>query len=144
VSQTYVLPTPATTPNALQSGFSSSEIPPLPLPSSQRYVHPQHLLKGRFIPIGAIPLGSKPKDFEPLEEVSDSETDADEGLARKTAPTTGSTRRRGMEVGVSPPVSPAKKRTVTPVATVKILRKRKQEPVIGEEGKAPKRRKIKL
>ena len=133
VSQTHGLPTPATTPGVSQS-FFSSDIPPLPLPSSQRYVHPEHLLKGRFIPTGAASSGSKLKDVEMLQEVSDSETSAKERPTKKAALPTG-------EVDLPPPVSPAKKTIATPIATVKNLRKRKKEPVIGGDGKAPKRRK---
>jgi hypothetical protein len=136
VSQTHVLPTPATAPDT----SSSNLLPqiPLPLPSSQRYGHPEHLLKGRFIPTGAIPSGSKPKDIEMLQEVSDSETGMDEGPIKKPALTKGG----DMEVDVPPPsVSPAKKISASPVATVRNLRKRKKEPVIGGDGKAPKKRK---
>jgi len=137
VSQTRVLPTPATSPEASQSILLSG-IPPLPLPSSQRYVHAEHLLKGRFIPTGGIPFGSKPKDVEMLQEVSDSES-ANEGPTKKSAPTTRH-RHEGADVP-PPPVSPAKTIITTPNTTVKNLRKRKNEPVIGGDGKAPKRRK---
>jgi hypothetical protein len=137
VSQTYGLPTSATTPNASQSIFSP-EIPPLPLPSSQRYVYPEHLLSGRFIPTGAVPPGSKLKEIEMLQEVSDSETGMNERPTKKAARTKGNAN---MEVDtVLAPVSPAKTMAPTQIATAKNPRKRKKEPVIGGDGKAPKRR----
>ena len=133
VSQTHALPTPdAPRP------IIASEIPALPLPSSQRYVHPQHLLKGRFIPTGALPFGSRPKDVEMLQEVSDSESGENEGPTKKAAPTIGD---GDIEADVPPhPVSPAAMITTTPIATVRNLRKRKKEPVIGGDGRAPKKR----
>jgi hypothetical protein len=81
----------------------------------------------------------EPKDFEPLEEVSDSETDKDQGRTKRATTTTA--RRRDMGVDVTPLTSPAKGMTTTPIAAVKNLRKRKKEPVIGGDGKAPKKRK---
>lgn len=137
VSQTHALPKPTTAPDASQPIFAS-EVPPLPLPSSQRYTHPQHLLKGRFIPTGAIPFGFKPKDVEMLQEVSDSESGANEGLTKEGPPTTGV---GDIDTYVPPhPVSPAAVITATPITTVKFSRKRKKESVIGGDGKAPKKR----
>jgi len=114
------LPTPATSPDASQSIFSSG-VSPLPLPSSQRYVHPEHLLKGRFIPTGGIPFGSKPKDVEMLQEASDSETSANERPTKRAVPTAGYRDTKAPPQ----PVSPAKKMAATPIATVRISRKRK-------------------
>lgn len=85
-------------------------------------------------------MGSKPKDVELLQEVSDSEASAHEGPIKRAAPTTG---RRGTRAGApSSPVSRAKKKAATPTAIVRNPRKRKKEPVIGGDGKVPKRRKI--
>lgn len=138
VSQTHALPTPAASPGASQS-HTSSGISPLPLPSSQRYAHPEHLLKGRFIPTGGLPSDSKPKGVEILQEVSDSETSLNEGPTTRAAPPTG--RRRGTRADIPrPSVSPAKKMAAAPVAAVKNLRKRKIEPVVGGDGKVSKRR----
>ena len=86
-------------------------------------------------------MGSKPKDVEMLQEVSDSETSANEGPTKRAAPTTRH-RDTKAKASVPPPqVSPTKKVAATPIATAKNPRKRKKEPVIGGDGKAPKRRK---